>query len=73
MSNACGTSASAPARLRFIGQRPLLEAVRADVEQPRLVLYGRPGTNYTIETTDSLGEPARWRTESSVVVSRKVL
>ena len=50
-------------RLVMVGDEPLLEAVFDSDHHPKLILYGQPGSNYTVESTPSLTSP--WATVAS--------
>src|SRR5262245_4003099 len=42
----------------IIGQQPILEATLPSA--PALILYGRPGASFSIESTSDLGSPNSW-------------
>ncbi len=52
---------STDGRVVVIADHPLLEALLATNAQRTLILYGKPGTNYVVETTPDLVTPA-WQT-----------
>ncbi len=57
-------------QLVIVGPRPILQALPAPPgETPNLVLYGHPGTNYQLQFTTELGNPAAWRNLAGVVVT----
>jgi RHS repeat-associated protein len=48
-------------RVVVLGEAPLLEALRTPDGQPTLVLYGRLGTECTLEFNPDLGQPLAWQ------------
>jgi hypothetical protein len=49
-------------RVVVIGAEPLLEAYMGTNGHPVLVLYGQIGTNYVVQATADLSDPASWQT-----------
>ncbi|HXR47191.1 MAG TPA: S8 family serine peptidase [Candidatus Limnocylindrales bacterium] len=55
-----------PGRVALIGDEPLLEAFRIGTNDALVILYGRPGTNYTLlSTTNGLKAPV-WLPEMGI-------
>jgi len=49
-------------RVVVVAQEPLLEALLLTNSQRRLVLYGPPGSGYTIQKTTDISRPNQWQT-----------
>ena len=55
-------------RVVVVADRSLLEALQSSNGQRNLLLYGKPATNYTVESTESLF-PSVWSNVLSVTVT----
>ena len=56
--------------LALIQSDPLLEAIGSpEGVQPRLILYGNPGTNYFIQFTTNLAPPIAWSPLTNFILS----
>ena len=52
-----------------LGQAPLMRAYLSTNAQPYLLLYGQPGTNYTLDWLGSLQAPLLWTPFTSVTLT----
>ncbi|MGA2542960.1 MAG: hypothetical protein ABSG78_15525 [Verrucomicrobiota bacterium] len=51
---------------------PMLQASLTNGSNPVLVLYGNPGSNYTIQSTTNLSPPITWTTVTNLILSNAV-
>jgi hypothetical protein len=58
-------------RVAILGTQPLLES-RISGGQRQLVIYGKVGTNYTVQSRTSLAPPATWANRSTVAMTNNV-
>ena len=58
-------------RIVILGTQPLLEA-RISGGQRQLVLYGKVGTNLTVQSKTSLSSTAAWANRSTVTMTKSV-
>jgi hypothetical protein len=58
-------------RVVILGNRPLLEA-RLDSGQRQLVLYGRVGSNYTVQSRLNMAPGSAWANRSTITMTNSV-
>ena len=57
-------------RVVVMGEKALLEPVLVTPPLRRILVYVRPGTSYTIESSTNLANPAAWRLFATVPASQ---
>jgi hypothetical protein len=55
-------------RVVIIGAQPLVEAFYQNDGQPALMLYGKAGHTYQVETSSDLGNPSSWSPMAPIVL-----
>jgi hypothetical protein len=56
-------------RVAVVADEPLVESISRPGGKVGLLVYGKPDTRYVIQTNSDLGDPRRWQTASSVLLT----